>query len=131
MKQMPLTDVGLLKKAMGLTFSVHDGEALAALRKANAVLRRNGLSWEEVLGRTVTVQAGSDNSPVENGEELTLKEQIQRAFNEIRGTIKTDFNHFIEDIEKDFERTGYLSPAQRQPLFEAVRRHRQERRRDE
>jgi hypothetical protein len=34
---------------MGMTFSSGDGEALTALRKANALLIAQGLSWAEVL----------------------------------------------------------------------------------
>jgi len=132
-KQITLVELDLLKKAMGLTFSIHDGEALSALRKANVILRKHELTWAEVLGRTVTHGITPVDEEVEgaSGGELSIHEQTKRAFNELRGTVSGSFAIFIESIEQQFIRTGYLSPEQRRPLFKAVRNNRERRRRDE
>lgn len=44
-------------KFMKMTTSPNDGEAIAALRRANAVLREMGRDWEEVLRGKITVIA--------------------------------------------------------------------------
>jgi len=41
-----------LAKLMSMTGSGHDAEALAAVRKANALLRAHGKSWADVIGAT-------------------------------------------------------------------------------
>ena len=48
-------NLGLLIKLMGMTTSRNDGEALAAVRKANEQLVKFGGSWEELLLGKVTV----------------------------------------------------------------------------
>lgn len=46
-----------LRKLMGMTTSEHDGEALNALRMANAILAKAKLTWADMLG---TVPRGRD-----------------------------------------------------------------------
>lgn len=128
MKQITLTELDFIKKTMGLTFSIHDGEALGALRKVNSVLQKHGLTWAEVLGRTV--QSNGMGQPAASGEEMSVTEQTRRAFDELRGTLNGGFADFVTSLENQFERTGYLSPEQRRPLFNAVRQHRERRGRD-
>lgn len=41
--------IDLIVKVLGMTGSVHDGEALAAIRKANDLLKRAGVSWRDVI----------------------------------------------------------------------------------
>ncbi len=43
-------DKDRLAKLLSMTSSDHDGEALAAIRKANQLLRANGTTWSDVLG---------------------------------------------------------------------------------
>lgn len=164
-KQISLGELSQLKKLMAMTFSDNDPEALVALRKANGVLKKYSLTWDEVLSRSVqavstngvygtsepswgrggsaqgqdTVVRHNGRSPFSgNGEpeeersELSVVEQTRRAFDELRGTIPSgSFAIFIEDLEKDFKQKGYLTPRQREPLFKAVRRLREQRKRDE
>lgn len=44
------TDLTLLSKLLGMVGSAHDGEALAAARKADALVKGRGRTWPEVLG---------------------------------------------------------------------------------
>lgn len=46
---MPNLDKGRLIKLLNLTASDTDGEALGAIRRANAALRKAKTSWEEVV----------------------------------------------------------------------------------
>lgn len=47
----------LLKKLMGMTGSQHDGEALSALRKANALLAASGKTWADLFDAKIKVVA--------------------------------------------------------------------------
>ena len=50
MNGLTSTDLSLLSKLLGMVGSDHDGEALAAARKADALVRGRGRTWPEVLG---------------------------------------------------------------------------------
>lgn len=132
-RTMTLTDLGQLKRMMSVTTSTNDHEALAALRKANVVLARSNITWDELLTKMVSgagsLGAASAND-VQAGEEMTIIEQIQCAFDEIRGTVSGDFAEFVESLENQFRGTQYLTPAQRTPLFKAVMKLRERRKRD-
>lgn len=145
-KTITLAELDLLKRIMEMTFSTQDGEALAAVRKANKILQKYSLTWAEILTRTVTVAAvpayeqtyrpsgmtpPSDTEVEEEKNSAKLEDQIRWAFDQLRGNVGESFRPFIASLEAQFERTKYLSPAQRKPLFEAVRRLKERRRRDE
>ena len=49
-------DTSLLAKLLSMTDSQHDAEALAAIRKANQLLRYQSASWSDVLERPATCQ---------------------------------------------------------------------------
>lgn len=52
-----MTDAELkrLIKFVGMTDSVHDGEALVAVRKANELLKANKITWAELISGRVSV----------------------------------------------------------------------------
>jgi len=56
-EKFDIPKLDLLIKLMGLTGSVHDGEALSALRKANATLAAIGKTWEDLLRARITIVA--------------------------------------------------------------------------
>lgn len=51
----PLPKQELLIKIMGMTTASNDGEALAALRRANSMLESAGWSWEKLIRGKITV----------------------------------------------------------------------------
>jgi hypothetical protein len=62
-----------LAKILALTTSTHDGEALSAIRRANEIIKGEGLSWELVLaqitmaqGVTIEVHRGNWGRPDEH-----------------------------------------------------------------
>lgn len=127
-KTISLTDLALLKKVLGMTTSEHDGEVLSAIRKANSILKKGGLSWADVLERTVSAGQGVvvNTGPIgepKAAQETTLEEQIQHAFDTLRGVPLGGFRNFIDSIEEDFKKKKYLTPEQRNPLFKAYRNH--------
>lgn len=55
-------DLSLLIKMLGMTDSDSDGQALVAIRKANAQVRKLGTTWEDLLRGKVTVIADPFNA---------------------------------------------------------------------
>lgn len=50
MNQLTSSDRSMLAKLLGLVGSAHDGEALAAARKAHALVAARGITWPDLLG---------------------------------------------------------------------------------
>ena len=58
-KQTSMLDIPKLAKVLALASSGHDGEALAALRKANTILKSAGMSFTDVAERLKSSSAAS------------------------------------------------------------------------
>jgi hypothetical protein len=56
-------DKDRLAKLLNLTESEHDGEALAAIRKANDLLRQYGASWSAALGLSEPAERSHPSDP--------------------------------------------------------------------
>lgn len=122
-QQISLKDLDLLKKLLAMTGSANDAEALSAARRANELLKRNGLTWEMVLQRTVTVRVEVPmGDPVGAPREGTMEDKVRKAFDYLRGVDLGKFKEWVDDVERQFTESGYLTPNQRAPLFTAVRR---------
>lgn len=141
-KQISLADLNQLRKLMGMTGSDADGEALNALRMANRLLKKSDLTWTDVLNRCISVTtvnsgyqaqgASGDDGFDEERNEGNLDDMIQNAFDELRGvSMSASFRAFVDDVERKWNQTGYLTPGQRAPILKAVKNVRERRRRDE
>jgi len=114
-----------LKAFMARTTSESDAEALTSLRKANAVLAAHGLTWEQVFSRVVSVVNEFEEAPEDDPgvDAKRTKARIAAAFEDVEASDpKGGFADFIDDIKRQFERTGHLSPAQQDSLFKAANR---------
>lgn len=65
---LSIDEFRLIKKFMAMTTSESDAEALAALRRANAILARHGLTWDMVLTKVVTVGIEVEAAPYDDPE---------------------------------------------------------------
>lgn len=61
MTPLPPASIGRLVKLLGMTSSTHDGEALVAIRKANALLKQQGCTWDEMF----VTPLPADSSPAQ------------------------------------------------------------------
>lgn len=61
-------------KVCGMMTSTHDGEALSAVRRANAMLKDAGMTWEQALTRA----AGNSHSPPPPGPASTAQGRYHR-----------------------------------------------------
>ncbi len=124
-KTIPLTELTKIKKMMAMTTSSHDGEALNALKLVNGILKKHGITWDELL--TKMVSADVEVAEVEEDPDVdNMAKNINMAFDELRGVDLGDFRNYINSIEKYWLEHKYLSPAQRKPLFNAVLKRRGE-----
>ena len=106
-----------LKKMMDLTFSQNDGEALNAMRAANALLAKHDLNWKSVLERVVSVDV--EAAPYEPPAERT---QTQRAIDDAFEALRDDWSPFIASLYDQWEKKQWLSQPQRAALFKNVDR---------
>lgn len=128
MKTIPLTDLSTLGKCLAMSTSTNDAEVVVAMRKANAILAKHSFTWEELLRKQVQtgVSGGSDYSvaaaPSDDNWDAT-KAHIQKCLDALRGVNLGPFGEFVSKMDNVFARTGYLTAAQRKPIFDAYRRH--------
>lgn len=116
---MKLTDFNRLKKFMALTFSENDPEALSGLRQANKLLAAEGIDWNRVLDRMVTLEvedAPSDPSPV-NPDKDSIKKALQKVLDDCQ---PGSFRNMLLDYEAQFNERGTLSKRQMEVLFNAA-----------
>jgi hypothetical protein len=130
-KLITITDIELLKKVLAQTTSDNDNIVVVAVRKANAILNKHGITWSDVLSKTVQAATPTFRAEeprkhkvhdVEEDSEIELKAQIETAFKVLDGKVHGDFGTFVLSLKKQFEEKGYLTPRQRAPLFKAAQR---------
>ena len=119
-KSISIKDFDLLKKTMNLTEGENEHEAMAAMRLANKILKRNGLDWDRVLNRVVAVaieEAPQEDPspPVNRGQSgtqargPTTKEMFEAVLDDVSGS----FRDTILDIQAKSEKYGgRLTPGQ-------------------
>lgn len=120
-----------LKKVMALTTSSNDAEALAALRRANAVLTAAHLTWPEVLGRTVTVEAGYEyvggngagfRAATRSGADYAHEVMDRAIALDAEGKLTEGQRAFVSDLQRHLDRSGYLTDNQLAALRQLIER---------
>jgi len=119
----------LFAKLMAMTTSSFDHEALTALRKANAMLVRDNLNWQEAIERKV-VDLKSKAKPAKPTPTTKNKpdskkpssergghdnaEEINRMLDALLKKVspKSSFYEFVTDVHSWWEYRGYLTSAQ-------------------
>ncbi len=107
-------DFLLFGKLMALTTSDNDGEALAALRKANAILKRGGLTWQALLFQSMRDNVRGEEPPMRAqrtppqgptqgplyGAPFTAQQQTYQAAQEARDAYAAQhgFSAAIDDL---------------------------------
>ena len=119
-------------KVCGMMSSAHDGEALAALRKANAMLKESKLTWAEAL-QTTTTQATNGRAthheyeywpPPTSHRQRTPAQRWQHFVRDHPReaawlTKNNDHNDFAASLVRGIYKFGSLTERQ----MAAVRRH--------
>lgn len=115
---MKLDDFRKLKKFMMMTMSGSEAEVAFSIRKANDLLRAEGVDWDRVLDRMVRLEI-EDASHMD--ESKSLDRRIDEAFEAImaddpRGSFAT----FIASLHDQWLRHRRLSQKQQDALFKAA-----------
>jgi len=93
-------------KLLNLSSSTNEHEALSAIRMANEIVRKNGLTWDTIL---------IHESPPEpsNAEYIPVVDMI----NKIRASVGDGFDTtFIDSIDLWFKKHGTITGNQRRAL---------------
>ncbi len=115
---MSLKDLSQMKGLMALSNSDNDGEALNAIRAANRLLVKNGLTWDMFFRRTVTVM--TEVEAVSDGDEDIINDAFEEALRDAHGT----FRETLLSIQAQWSRTHHLSERQRRVMLDAASRAR-------
>jgi hypothetical protein len=98
---------------MMMTTSDKDGEALTAVRKANAMLMAVNMNWEEFLNNVVVSRSREREPNIEEMFDVVLKSKMTPSF-----------YSFILSINKFYLAHKFLTPKQLNALKEAYSRRR-------
>lgn len=86
-------DRDLLTKLMMLTTSDADGEALSAIRKANQILKKEKLNWQEVLSLPKAV-APPTPAPFSHPNYMAEHVYLRAALNDLGVTFREYSDYF-------------------------------------
>ena len=136
---MPI-DRPKLVKLMGMTQSQNDGEALNAVRLANAMLKVNGISWSSLLdpvtksrpapppppkrkpsgpsGRGTSEAAARYDAP----KSRFTDPDIGRMLSSLLRDTKGDFRNLIESLNEQWKEKHYLTERQYEVVMNAYER---------
>jgi len=110
---MTVDEFKKLKKLMQLTQSDNDNEALAALRKANAIIKSTSADWERILSRTIVVVDEVEEAPPPP-RPGAMSVEIDDAFEICLAGTQSEF---IDSLYDQWHATRFLSPRQTEALF--------------
>lgn len=126
-----MIDIERLIKLIGMTGSSHDGECLAAIRKANALLVAADMSWEDIIrGRWRSAappprEAATPPPPRETSARPDGRYSGENVVHMIDMLLKTvppnsSFRMFILSIQAFYLSRGYVTSKQYAALQRAT-----------
>lgn len=93
-----------LAKLLGMLGSAHDGEIAAAGRKANALVKAAGITWEEAIKPVVDVQVVTVEVESSPDPRTLAREIFESGF-----PLETRENAFVRDMLRQVSR---FTPSQ-------------------
>ena len=124
-------DYGKLAKVMQLTHSSSDGEALAALRMANAMLAKVNLNWAELIkndfevpeDNLIALRAGEHDRTFPPVYEQARQSDIEEIFACLMtADIEQNFMQVLQSIFSQYNRKRRLSIKQYNVICKAYAR---------
>lgn len=114
----------LLLKLLRMTTSQHDGEALVAIRKANAMLAAEKKDWEDLLKTGSMIQSSTTFRTPPSQRYVPLADMLKEL---LENTPTTNgFRSFVESVSEYHTLHGRISPKQYDVIFKAYRKLKQE-----
>lgn len=125
----PPPNLTRLIKLLMLTQSDQDFEALAALRKANAMLAAQNMNWEEFITNRITWREerkdpDSKKESKPKGKLYTDEDEINEYFDTLLTTVSPNdsFFEFIQSVHEWWMDKGFLTERQYEVIKSAARR---------
>lgn len=103
---MPDVDKEKLIKVLNYTTSGFDGETLAAIRRANAMLQSAGKRWSDVMQPSKT-------APTQQAKDPTIEEMLVACRRDVK---KESGREFIKSLAEFYYERGYLTTKQQSAL---------------
>jgi hypothetical protein len=125
---MPETpDYKMFLKLLNLTTSQYDGEALNAIRMANAVLARTNQTWEDLLkGKVVMIQGAQEGTLSKSPTNIRHSDpnEINGYFETLydRGSRLGTFKTWVDSVHEWWEEKGFLTDNQYNTLKKSAQR---------
>lgn len=118
-----------LAKLLAMTTSDTDPEALSAMRMANAMLMREGMTWEDVLAAGNTLNIVLARTPYRTEENWTPSHRkdtvvIDLMFRTICSTPRdgSGFWAWLDDVQEKWKKHGALTQGQYDSLRKSYNR---------
>lgn len=115
-------DIVKFAKLMQLSTSTYEGEALNAIRMANAILAEADLSWDDFISQKeiiINEIEYKDNENKDNIQKIDIEEclNIEEMFTMCLYRIKVESGlNFIKSLKEFYDRRGYLTVKQQEAL---------------
>lgn len=109
-----MLDISKIKKIMMLSTSDSDGEALCALRKAQAMIASAKMTWDEIIN---IAESEKCNVGHEASEDVPWEQVIEACLDNVQGSA----HDFIESLADQYRSRGSLSPRQKESLLKFYR----------
>lgn len=119
---MKLDDFNRLKKFMALAESENDYESFSALKMANQLLKKEGLNWDRVLSRSITIVNEVEDADTVAVEGTLQDTRLAAAFEKLENMDTSSFADVVTDIRGRWENGRQLSPKQRTLIMDAAAR---------
>lgn len=141
-----MLNIELLIKLLGMTGSSFDGEAIAAMRKANQILKEANMSWADIIKPPATARqmhqstyvkpeyehfaepkpwegARGQQSSANAGDRKAIEFMFEKIFKDKSfENSKPEYREMMHSIHRQWASSGRLSPKQRTVIENAFAR---------
>jgi hypothetical protein len=111
-------------KLMQMTTSDNDGEALSALRRANAMLKAERKNWEDLVAGLVRMESEEKKDYTNDFGNTVYEEDVNSMFEKAFANVRpnSSFRETVEGIHKWWLSKHFLSERQFQTIRKAAGR---------
>ena len=112
-------------KLMKMTTSSSEGEALNAIRMANALLLEANLDWADFLrGKAKIIEGSASAQTTYSGKKYTNSNEIESMLEAVLNNVRsgTSFRTFIESLRDWWESNQFLTEKQYNALRKTYER---------
>lgn len=118
---MGVVNTDLIVKLLNMTFSDNDNEALSAMRKANKILKDNGIYYNAIIG--LNTHKPRQEHAQQKAQAADISD-VSKMFSFLEGVRKSVSTlSFVGSLWNYYKRTGGLTEKQLASLIRFYREH--------